>query len=87
MQVKAMNINLPNDFSEFVKNIVVEGRFESEEAVIVEGLRLLMTREQLRREIAKGIKQLDDGDWIDGDTVFRELHEHIDAIEAEKPRS
>ncbi len=82
-----MNINLPNDFNEFVKNIVVEGRFESEEAVIVEGLRLLMSREELRREIAKGIKQLDEGDWIDGDTVFRELHEQIDAIEAEKQRS
>ena len=79
-----MNINLPNDFSEFVANSVIEGRFESAEAVIVEGLRMLMTREQLRREIAKGVKQLDDGDWIDGDAVFRDLHEQIDAIEAEK---
>lgn len=76
-----MNINLPNYFNEFAKNIIVDGRFESEEAVIVEDLRLLMTQEQLRREIAKGINQLDDGDWIDGDTVFRELHEQIDAID------
>jgi antitoxin ParD1/3/4 len=79
-----MNINLPSEFNDFVKNVVVEGRFETAEAAIVEGLRLLMTREQLRQEIAKGIEQLDDGEWIDGDTVFREIHDHIDAIEVEK---
>jgi Arc/MetJ-type ribon-helix-helix transcriptional regulator len=33
-----MKINLPNDMNEFVNNLVVNGRFESEEAVIAEGL-------------------------------------------------
>jgi len=82
-----MNVNLPNDVDQFVKKLVLAGRFASEEAVIAESLRLLMTREQLRTEIAKGIKQLDNGDWIDGDAVFEELHAAIDAIEAEKQGS
>jgi putative addiction module CopG family antidote len=79
-----MNINLPTDVDEFVKELVLSGRFESEEAAIAEGLRLLMSREQLRAEVAKGVKQLDDGDWIDGDAVFEELDDEIDRIEAEK---
>lgn len=79
-----MNINLPNDVKEFVYKLVGNGRFESEEAVIAEGLRLLISREQLRAEVAQGLKQLDDGEWIDGDTVFAELDDEIDRIEAEK---
>jgi putative addiction module CopG family antidote len=78
-----INIHLPNDVNEFVRNLVVNGRYESEEAVIAEGLRLLMSREQLRAEVAKGVKQLDAGDWIDGDAVFAELDEEIDRMEAE----
>jgi antitoxin ParD1/3/4 len=83
----AMNVNLPNDLDQFVKNLVVQGRFESAEAAIAESVRLLMSREELRLEIAKGIKQLDEGDWVDEDTVFTELNATIDAIEAGNGRS
>ena len=78
-----MNLNLPQDLDQFVKNLVSQGRFESEEAAIAESVRLLVTREELRADIAHGIKQLDDGDWFDEDAVFAELNATIDAVEAE----
>ena len=60
-----MNLNLPNEINEFVKGLVSQGRFDSEEAAVVEGIRLLMSREQLHGEIQKGIDQLDNGECFD----------------------
>ena len=76
-----MHIELPNDVGDFVKELVVSGRFESETAAIAEGLRLLKAREQLATEVAKGLKQLDNGQWVDGDVVFEELVREIEAME------
>jgi len=76
-----MHIELPSDVSDVVKELVLRGRFESEMAAIAEGVRLLKSREQLVAEVAKGLKQLDDGEWIDGDVVFGELDRDIEAIE------
>jgi antitoxin ParD1/3/4 len=73
-----MIVNLPIKLEQFVKNLVLQRRFESEEAAIAEGVRLLVTREELRTEIAKGVRQLDEGDWYDEDTVFAELSAAID---------
>ncbi len=75
-----MNIELPNDISAFVKGLVLNGRFESEEAAVAEALRLLRSREQLRSDVANGFKQLDRGEWVDGETVFDELDREIDVI-------
>ena len=79
-----MNVNLPREAADFLKNLVLQGRFESEEAAIAEGLRLLMSREKLKSEIQKGVKQLDEGEWFDGETVFRELNDVIDQVDADK---
>jgi putative addiction module CopG family antidote len=76
-----MHIELPNDVSDFVRELVLSGRFDSEQAAVAEGLRLLKSREQLAAEVAKGLKQLDDGQWVDGDVVFDELEREIGAIE------
>ena len=73
-----MNLNLPSDINDFVKGLVSQGRFDSEAAAVTEGIRLLMTREKLRTEIQKGVKQLDDGQWFDEDTVFAEIEAEID---------
>ena len=73
--------------SEFVKALVVQGRFESEEAAVVEGIRLLMSQEKLRREVQKGIRQLNKGEWLDEQAVFDEVEAEIDRIEAAKQGS
>lgn len=82
-----MNLNLPNEFNDFVKSLVAQGRFDSEEDAIVEGVKLLMDREQLRVEIQKGVKQLNAGEFYDEDTVFNEINAEIDKVESEQQGS
>jgi len=82
-----MNLNLPNEINEFVKGLVSQGRFDSEEAAVVEGIRLLMSREQLRGEIKTGIDQLDNGECLDEETVFAEVNAEIDKIESSQQGS
>lgn len=77
-----MDLNLPSDINDFVKGLVSQGRFDSEESAVVEGVRLLMTREKLRAEIQTGVEQLDNGQWSDEETVFREVNAEIDEIES-----
>jgi putative addiction module CopG family antidote len=77
----AVNIELSSDMLDFVRGLVVAGRFVSEQEAVAEALRLLKLREQVRHEVAEGFHQLDSGQWVDGDTVFQELDQEIDAIE------
>ena len=82
-----MNLDLPNDFNEFVRGLVSDGRFDSEQSAVVEGVRLLMEREKLRAEIETGVRQLDNGQWSDEESVFAEVNAEIDAIESAKQES
>ncbi len=79
-----MVVNLPQEMDQFVKELVLSGQFSSEEAVITESLRVFMSHEQLRSDVAKGFRQIDEGNWIDGDVMFDQLHAMIDDIGAEK---
>ncbi len=65
-----MNVILPRDINEFVKGLVLQGRFDTEEAAVVEGIRLLMSQENLRAEIKKGVDQLGNGKFVDDETVW-----------------
>jgi antitoxin ParD1/3/4 len=63
-----MNNSLTPEFQEFVAQEIASGRYGSEIDVIQEGLRLLREREseqsilkELRREIAIGIEEADNG--------------------------
>ena len=77
-----MNLNLPAEANEFVKGLVAQGRYQNEEAAVVDGIRLLMGREKLRAEIQVGIDQLDRGESCDEETVFAEVDAVIDEVEA-----
>ena len=70
-----MNIELPADVVHFVEGLVASGQYKSANEAVAEGVRLLMSRQQLRAEIQKGIDELDAGKGIDGDVVFTELRE------------
>ena len=70
-----MNIELPADAVQFVEGLVASGQYKSADEAVAEGVRLLMSRQQLRAEIQKGIDELDAGQGIDGDVVFAELRE------------
>ena len=77
-----MNLNLPVEADEFVKGLVAQGKYQSEEAAVVDGIRLLMGREKLRDEIQIGIDQLDRGESCDQEKVFSEVDAAIDEVEA-----
>ena len=77
-----MNLNLPVEANEFVKGLVAQGKYPSEEAAVVDGIRLLMGREKLRDEIQVGVEQLDRGESCDEETVFAEVEAVIDEVEA-----
>ena len=77
-----MNLNLPVEANDFVKALVAQGKYQTEEAAVVDGIRLLMGREQLRTEIQLGIEQLDRGESSGEDSVFAEIDAAIDEVEA-----
>ena len=70
-----MNIELPEDAVQFVEGLVASGQFASADEAVAEGVRLLMSRQQLRADIQRGIDQLDAGQGINGEEVFVELRE------------
>ncbi|MCC9658874.1 ribbon-helix-helix domain-containing protein [Rhodopirellula halodulae] len=82
-----MNLNLPSELNDFVKGLVAQGRYNSEEDAIVEGIKLLMGREQLRGEIQKGVEQLNAGEFYDEEAVFDEVNAEIDKVEAQQQGS
>lgn len=67
----AMNVHLGETFDKFVAELLASGLYQSQSEVIREGLRLLKEREdlrklkleELRREIHKGIDQLERGEF------------------------
>lgn len=66
-------VEIPLDLQQFVQTAISSGAFHSECEVVAEGLRLLQRREQRRREVNEGIAQLERGEGIDGEDVFRRL--------------
>ncbi len=58
-----MQVSLPEDLHRFVANVVREGLFSNETEVLREALRLLRQREQFRRQVQAGVRQLDSGQF------------------------
>ena len=69
-----MHIELPAEQQTFIENLVASGRFSSPNDAICEAVRLLISREELKRKIQVGIEQADRGMLTDHDTVFGQLH-------------
>ncbi|QDS90798.1 hypothetical protein EC9_50150 [Rosistilla ulvae] len=74
-----MNIELPREAMQFVEGLVASGEYDSANEAVVDGVRLLMGRQQLRSDIQKGIAELDAGLGINGDEVFASLKERARA--------
>ncbi len=70
-----MNINLGAQWEEFISSTVHSGRYMSASEVVRDGLRLLQAQEQvrqirleqLRKEIDRGVEQLEQGDCLELD--------------------
>jgi len=75
-----MNIELQSDAVQFVEGLVASGQYKSANEAVAEGVRLLMSRQQLRAEIQKGIDELDAGQGIEGEVVFAELRKRANKM-------
>lgn len=75
-----MGIRLTPEIEEMVQTLVRSGNYANESEVVREALGLLWKRDRLRREIAEGLAQLDRGEKIDSEDVFRELDAKVAGI-------
>ena len=77
-----MNVSLTDHLEEFVAAKVRTGQYTSASEVVREGLRLLQEQdqlrqlrlEQLRKDVAVGLEQLERGEYVDADEVFDRIH-------------
>ncbi len=70
-----MNVNIPPELSDFVQEMISRGSYRNENDLLVEGLRLLKSRELLRADVDAGVGQLEAGLGLDGEEVFARLEE------------
>ena len=78
-----MTIQLSPELEALVQQKVTDGSYPSMEQVMVEALRALDERDQqrqaqleeLRREVALGLQQLDQGQYVEGEVLFAQLRE------------
>ena len=83
---QAMNLNLPVEANDFVRSLVAQGKYQSEEDAVVDRIRLLKSREELREKIAAGVDQLDRGESLDEDAVFDDIEAELRRIESSSNR-
>jgi len=76
-----MSVEITPELEGLVQSIFQTGNYPDENAVLGEALRLLEKRERLRREVNAGIRQLEQGQGIDGEEVFERLEGKARAIE------
>lgn len=76
-----MTTEIPGDLVPFVQRMISEKRFLNESDVLAEGLRMLQARETLRAEVRKGFDQLDNGESVPAEDVYRRAEERIREIE------
>ena len=76
-----MTTEIPSDLVPFVQRMVAERRFLNEEDVLAAGLRMLQAHETLREEVKRGFDQLDTGQRVPAEDVYRRAEERIRQLE------
>lgn len=76
-----MSTQIPSDYGSIVQQLIDQGKFQDEQEVVAEGIRLVIAREKLHADIQAGIDELDRGEGIDSEEVYAEARRRIKAIE------
>ena len=78
-----LTIELRDETRDQIVRLLTSGEFATADAVVAAGVRLLAerraARDRLSADIAEGLDQLDRGEGLDGEAVFRQLHAKIAA--------
>lgn len=72
-----MSVDIPSNYVSLVSQLVSQGRYQSEDEVVAEGLRLISVKEQLREDVAQGIAELDAGQRVAADDVYQAARERV----------
>lgn len=79
-----MNIHLTKELEQLVQAKVQSGRYNSASEVVREALRLMeerdLRKEEIRKQIAKGLESQRLGKLTDGEAVFDRLEAELDAL-------
>ena len=76
-----MGTEIPSDYSSIVQELIAQGKFQNEQELVAEGIRLVIARDKLHADIQAGIDELDRGESIDAEDVYTEARRRIKAIE------
>jgi antitoxin ParD1/3/4 len=79
-----MNVEIPADLNPFVQQMISCGSYRDESELLIDGLRLLRSREQIRADVNAGIDQLLNGEGLDGNEVFARLEERARQLSSPK---
>lgn len=80
-----MNVNLTPDLERFVQAKVASGLYNSQSEVVREALRLLAERDRAREAHLEGLRgalheslaQAEEGNWLEGPEVVREMRDRL----------
>jgi antitoxin ParD1/3/4 len=72
-----MALEVTPEIEEMVQKLLRSGNYPDPDEILHESLELLTKRDQLRNDIRKGLAELDRGEGIGGEEVFRLLDESI----------
>jgi len=76
-----MSTDIPSDYGPVVQEMIAQGKFQNEQEIVAEGIRLVIARDKLHADIQAGIDELDRGESVDADEVYAEARRRIKAIE------
>lgn len=89
---QSLTVSLPADMAEMIREKVASGEYDSESAVVEEGLLTLSERDAeletwLQEEVAPTIRALDEGEigTMTLEEASRRLHAHLDAMSEKLP--
>jgi antitoxin ParD1/3/4 len=72
-EVISVNIELPSTQQDYLKGLVADGRFPTVNDAVREGVDLLISREDLKRQVQIGIGQVDRRELSEHDSVFQRV--------------
>ena len=85
-----INVSLPSDIEQFVRQAVAEGKYPSEQEMVADAIRLLrhskVRHQRLRAEIDEALAGVDRGEGIEIDSD-EALAAFFDELEAEAHRA
>lgn len=83
---REMSMQVPPDLDPAVRRLISEGRFRDESEIVAEGIRLVLKRDQLEKDIQEGLNALDAGNRIPASDVYAEARRRVAAVVDEQRR-